>query len=195
MFFRNLKPKSDVFLEVTLVQVYLPVRMGHRDAEKVFISPFSEQLAAAGMGAITGFEAHQPTDQEVSGLTIHIGLTDASRPALLSVTRMLNYLGAPYGSSIRVPDAPGDPIVFGTTEGLELSIGNDVASDATSRKELAAACHDATDSSAISRGWARRENRTLFYFYGENFHDMKDRLSKVLDEDPRFSKASLRRLA
>lgn len=195
MFFRNLMPKTGVTLRVTLADVHLPVRLGHRDAEKAFVVPLTQQLAAAGLGTVAGFEPRRQHEAEIAGLDIYLGLTDAARPALDTVASMLNYLGAPYGSSIRLSEAPGDPILFGSTEGLELSISYEVTSNAEARKSLAQTCRSAIEDHAISRGWVRRADKTLFYFYGESFLEMKKRLSRILENDPRFSDASFRRLA
>lgn len=195
MFFRDLKLKTGVKLRVTLAEVHLPVRLGHRDVGKTFIIPLSHQMAAAGLGTVTGFKGRRQDETEIAGLDVWLGMTDASRASLETVARMLEHLGAPYGSSIRLSDMPGDPLLFGATEGLELSVDADVAPDAEARRELAQTCRSAIEDRAISRGWARRADRTLFYFYGESYAEMKERLSRVLDEDPRFSGAILRRLA
>ena len=195
MFFRDLKPKAGVTLSVTLAEVHLPVRLGHRDAEKVFVAPLSQQLAAINLGTVTGFQARRQREDEISGLDIYLGLTNTALPALRSVARLLDHLRAPCGSSIRLSDAPGDPILFGITEGLELAIETDATPDADTRKELALACRDAVDGQAVSRGWVRRANKTLFYFYGENFSEMRDRMAAFLRQDPRFASAILRRMA
>lgn len=195
MFFRDLKPKPGIKLDVTLAEVHLPVCLGHRDAARTFVAPLSQQLAAAALGTVTGFRARRQEDDAIRGLDIHLGLTDASRPALKTVAGMLEYLCAPIGSSIRLLEGIPDPLLFGVTEGLELSIGSDAAPDAEARKALVQRCGDAIRDQAVSRGWARRADRTLFYFYGENFSQMKDKLTKVLDDDPRYSTAVLRRMA
>lgn len=195
MFFRDLKFKKGVKLKVTLAEVHLPVRLGHRDAKRTFITPLSMQLAAAGIGTVTGFEEYQKDETEIAGLDVYLGLTDASRPALETVAGMLEQLRAPCGSSIRLSDIPGDPVLFGVTEGLELSIGSDMTPDAETRKELAQTCRSAIEDHAVSRGWTRQADRTLFFFYGESFTEMKERLARALDDDPRFSGAVLRRMA
>ena len=195
MFFRDLKLKKGVKLKVTLAEVHLPVRLGHRDVDRTFISPLSQQLAAAGLGTVTGYRGRARDEAEIAGLDIHLGLTDAARPALETVARMLEHLRAPYGSSIRRADMPGDPILCGPTEGLHLYIGTDAAPDAEARKTLVQTCRSAIEDQAVSRGWTRRADRTLFYFYGESFAEMKERLARVLDDDPRFASAVLRRLA
>ena len=195
MFFRDLKFKKGPALKVMLAEIHLPVRLGHRDAEKTFIAPFAQQLAAAGLGTVTGFDPRRQNDSDIAGLDIFVGLTQASKGALETVARMLEQLHAPYGSSIRLTDAPGDPLLFGVAEGLELSIGTEVAPDATARKDLVQACRTAIADHAVSRGWARRADRTSFYFYGTRFDEMKERLTNALEDDPRFASAVLRRLA
>jgi len=47
----------------------------------------------------------------------------------------------------------------------------------------------------VNRGWNKRDDKTLFYFYGDSFADMRDRLREALSDDPRFETAALRRLA
>ncbi len=195
MFFRDLKPKDGVTLRVTLVEVHLPVRLGHRDAAKTFVAPLTRQLAAAGLGTVTAFNVREKSDDEVCGLDIYLGMTNASRSSLETVAGMLEFLQAPCGSSIRVTDTPGDPLVFGITEGLEVSIGNQSAPDGDARRDLALTCRDAVKQEAVSRGWARRADRTLFYFYGESFTEMHKRLDSALEDHPRFSAAVLRRMA
>ncbi|WP_413719960.1 hypothetical protein [Silicimonas sp. MF1-12-2] len=195
VFFRDLKFKKGAALQVMLAEIHLPVRLGHRDAEKTFITPFTQQLAAAGLGTVTGFKPRRVHEDGIEGLDIFVGLTNSSRNALETVARMLEQLSAPYGSSVRLSETPGDPVIFGVTEGLELSIGTDITPDANTRKELVQACRSAIEDRAVSLGWARRADRTLFYFYGERFDEMKKRLDSVLDEDPRFASAVLRRMA
>ena len=195
MLFRNLRHKPGVTLDITLAEVHLPVRLGHRDAQKTFIDPLSQQIAAAGLGTITGFDARQISDHEVVGLDIHLGLTNASRESLGTIARMLEHLRSPCGSSIRLTDTPGDPVLFGTTEGLELSIGTDCTPDVDARKDLAQTCRDAIAEHAVSRGWTKRADQTLFYFYGESFQKMKQSLADALESHPRFSTAALRRMA
>jgi hypothetical protein len=195
MFFRDLKPKPGVTIAVTLVHVHLPVKLGHRDAVATFIGPLSQQLAAANLGAVTGFEPRREGQDEISGLDIFLGVTDPSRSSLETIARMLEFLQAPCGSSIRLSDSISDPVMFGVTEGLELSITSEVAKDPGARKALIETCRDAIQNHAVSRGWTRRNDRTLFYFYGENFARMKENLSQALDDDPRFSGVVLRRMA
>lgn len=193
MFFRDLKPKS-VTMDVILAEVRLPVRLGHRDAAKVFGEPLSRQLAAAALGAVTRVRVHEAGPDDVCGVTLYLGLRSGARDALETVARMLEHLKAPYGSSIRLADI-GKPLVFGVTEGLEISLDDALAPDADSRRDFARGCAEAMKGLAVSRGWARRDGRTKFYFYGENILRMQETLGSFLATHPLLKQATTRRLA
>ena len=179
MFFRDLKPKKGVVLDVTLAEVHLPVRLGHRDAESVFAVPLGRQMAALNMGIVTGCRATERDPGVFTGVEITLGLTDPSRKGLEAVAAILNRLHAPCGSSIRLAEG-GIPTVFGTTEGLELSVDSTFAPDADSRRDVAKVCVEALKGQGVFRGWARQDHRTVFYFYGSDFIRMQERLSETL---------------
>lgn len=196
MFFRDLKPKTNVKLQVSLVEAHLPVRMGHRDAAQVFAEPLGAQLMATGRGTVIDCRAEEHGVQNIVGVDLYLGLTDASRSGLETVARMLDHLSAPCGSSIRMSDAfNADPIMFGTTEGLEVSIHNKAAPNADARRELALTCKTAVEDIGISRGWTQRNGQTLLYFYGDSFAEMQHRLASILKGHPRFGTAITRRMA
>lgn len=194
MFFRNLTPKKNVELEVTLVRVHMPVRLGHRDAEKAFAVPLARQLAAAGLGVVTGYNAHESAPADVFGVDLHLGMTDASREKLNIVARMLEHLSAPYGSSIRLAEG-GEPIVFGVSEGLELSVENDIAPTPEARRSVAQTFSTALKDEGVFRGWVQRGTQTIFYFYGEDVAKMRARLDKVLTANPNLRSTLARRMA
>lgn len=194
MFFRDLRPKTDVTLTVTLVRVHLPVRLGHRDAEASFAEPLARRLAAAGLGVVTGCAAFENAPADVSGIDLHLGMTDASKPKLELVARILEDLQAPFGSSIRLAEG-GQPIVFGVTEGLELSLSSEHAPDSDSRRRLAKACATALENEGVFRGWVQRGGSTVFFFYGADFARMRERVAELIRSNPRFRSASARRMA
>ena len=98
-------------MDVTLTEVRLPVRMGHRDAQKVFGEPLNRQLAATAMGTVTKVTSHEAGPDDICGITLYLGLRNASRDSFESVGRMLEFLHAPCGSSIRRTDG-GEPFLF-----------------------------------------------------------------------------------
>lgn len=193
MFFRDLKLKPTQ-IDVTLGEVRLPVRLGHRDASKVFAEPLNRQLAASAMGTVTKISVHEAAPDEVCGVTLYVGLRDASRSGLESVARMLEFLHAPYGSSIRRSDG-GEPVMFGAAEGLEISVDSTLAPDAPTRRDIAKTCSEAMKGLAINRGWIKRADRTVFYFYGDNVRSMQERLRDTFSSHPVLSTARARRLA
>lgn len=193
MFFRDLKLKQTT-IDVTFVEARLPIRMGHRDASKVFAEPLNRQLAATAMGTLTKVRAHEAGPDDICGVTLYLGLRDASREGLTNVAHMLEFLHAPYGSSIRRADG-GEPILFGIAEGLEISVDSALAPDAPSRRDLAKTCSDAMKGLAINRGWIKRADQTVFYFYGENVRSMQDRLRDAFESHPVLATARARRMA
>ena len=112
MFFRDLKPKTGTTLRVVLAEAHLPVKLGHRDAEKVFGEPLKAQLAAAGLGLVTACTLRKRASGAVVGVDIALALTDGRDSALQTVAAMLESLSAPCGSSIRLTDGVGDPVLF-----------------------------------------------------------------------------------
>lgn len=195
MFFRDVKPKEGVTLDVALANVHLPVKLGHRDAHKLFAEPLKSQLAVAALGTVLDCRSRAWANGQVKGVDLYLGLRDPSQEGLLTIARMLDALAAPCGSSIRLADGIGAPVLFGRTEGLELSISTDVTPNAEARRDLAGTCKGAIDQIGVSRGWNKSDDRTLFYFYGENFEEMKARLGRILSDHPNYGDALLRRVA
>lgn len=195
MLFKNLTLKKDVVLQVSLAEVHLPVVMGHRDAEEILVQPLKDQLAAAGMGTVMEANIQKVGPDQVGGVTLYLGLTDASRAGLQTVARMLEHLAAPCGSSIRLSEGMTDPLIFGQAEGLELSIDRRLTTSEKARRDFTKVCGDALANEAVSRGWTQEQDRTLFFFYGNDLASMRDCLVRVLQNHPKYQGAMLRRMA
>lgn len=195
MMFRDLKIKPGKVHAVTLADVHMPVRLGHRDAKKLFQEPLKEMLAAAALGTVMGCMRRKRANGDVIGVDLYLGLRKPGRDTLETVAGMLESLAAPLGSSIRFSDAHGTPVLFGRTEGIELSVANAAAPTAAARKELAKLCRKALRDNGVNRGWAEANGRTSFFFYSDDFIMMKESIASILSEYPQFADASLRRLA
>ena len=195
MLFKNLTLKKNVVLQVSLVEAHLPVIMGHRDAEEIFVDPLKDQLAAAGMGTVMDTNISTSGDEQVHGVTLYLGLTEGSRDGMQTVARMLEYLAAPCGSSIRLSEGITDPILFGRAEGLELSLDRRLTTSEKARSDFSQICRDAVANLGVFRGWAQEQDRTLFYFYGNDLASMRDSLTRVLQNHPKYQGAMLRRMA
>ncbi|MCV6593620.1 MAG: hypothetical protein OIF48_11750 [Silicimonas sp.] len=195
MFFRDVKPKKGQTRPVCLAQAHLPVKLGHRDAEKVFAAPLKAQLLATGLGTVLGCDTRARASGETLGVDLSLGLNRGTEAALRDVAALLETLSAPCGSSIRLADSLGDPLIFGLTEGLELAIDTPAAPDADSRRDLATACRGALDKLGVSRGWDYKRDQTVFYFYGESYAEMRQRLARVLKASDRYGAATIRRMA
>ncbi len=195
MLFRDLKFKTNTVHGVTLADVHMPVRLGHRDAEKLFAAPLKEQLAAAALGTVMGSMLRKRASGEVIGVDLYLGLRQPGRAALETVADMLETLSAPFGSSIRFSEAPGTPLLFGRAEGLELAVENELTPDADARQTLAEMCRSAIGKIGVNRGWIEKDGHTRFFFYGDDYTEMRDRLARILANHPDYKDAYLRRLA
>ena len=195
MFFRDLKMKAGAVKAVTLADVHMPVRLGHGDAEKLFAEPLKQPLAAAGLGTVMGCMRRKRANGEVIGVDLYLGLRHPSAETLKTVARMLEHLSAPLGSSIRLSDAQGTPLLFGRSEGLELSIARDAIPNAEACRKLSKICNRAIEKIGVTRGWAEQGGRTRFFFYSEDIAAMQEGLLNILSGYPEYHGASLRRLA
>ena len=193
MFFRDVQPKEGIKLDVDLANVHVPVKLGRDHAHKFFAEPLKAQMTVASLGTVLDCRSRVRSDGQIKGVDLYLGMRDSSRNGLLSVARMLETLAAPCGSSIRLAEGISDPIIFGRTEGLELSI--DAAADRDMCNRLAESCETIIDNIGVSHGWSRAQDRNLFYFYGENFDEMKARLDQLLEGLPEFDNAVVKRVA
>lgn len=195
MFFRDLTFKRNTLHDVQLAEVHLPVRLDHNDAERLYAEPLKAQMAVIGLGTVLDCKLRARASGDVIGIDLFLGLKDTSKTALFQVTAILEQLTVPLGSSIRLTDAPGQPILFGHAEGIELALSRDLVPDAKTRRDLAGMCRDVIKDLGVNRGWVERDGMTRLYFYGEDYHSMKERLAKILSAHPKYADASLRRLA
>lgn len=181
MFFRAVRPKRDAAIAVTLAHVHLPVRLGHRDARAVFARPLAERMAVLASGTVCACDTREAAPGDIVGVDLHVGLRDPSRAGLAGVARLLEALSAPLGSSIRLADG-GEPLLFGSAEGLEVAVETARAPDPESRRAIARACAEALKGAAVFRGWALRPHGTVLYFYGASLGDMQARIAGSLPE-------------
>jgi hypothetical protein len=140
-------------------------------------------------------ELRKRASGEVIGVNLFLGLTKPGKDTLETVARMLEALSAPCGSSIRLSDATGMPLMFGLAEGLELSIDSTCGPDAAAQRAFAMTCRETAEKIGVNRGWSDRGGRTRFFFYSENLPAMRKGLARILEDHPEFSGAALRRLA
>ena len=195
MYFKNLIRKDGVALKVSLANVHLPVRLGHKNAKQLFAEPLNDQLCATGRGSVMDCSIRKRHSGQIIGVDLYLGLTDASKGGLRVVAQMLEALSAPCGSSIRLPDGTNDPLVFGRAEGLEVAVETQHLHDPDAGRDLVATCRDAINDLGVSRGWDERADHTRAYFYGENFEAMRDMVETILEDHPQYHGAYLKRLA
>ena len=195
MFFRDLTPKKGAIFDVILAEAYLPVRVGQDTAEQLYAAPLNAQLQATGRGTVMSCEERRRTDGTMIGIDLYLGLRDGSQDSLQTVAHMLEHLTAPCGSSLQLSDSFAEPLIFGEMEGLEIYFDPAIAPDAQARQNFFRTCEKAVRSIAISRGWDACQDKTHFYFYGEDYEAMRKTIAPILDNHPIYRSALLRRLS
>ncbi|MDA8586477.1 hypothetical protein N9L47_09445 [Rhodobacteraceae bacterium] len=195
MFFRDIKPKRGNTMKVTLADAHLPVKMGNRDAELVFGAPLQAQLAATNLGTVISCDTRKRASGAAIGVDIALGLTNGSEATLRSVASLLEVLSAPCGSSVRLSEGVGIPMIFGVTEGLEVAIDTPATTTPGARHDLTKTCTGALKDTGVCRGWDQRQDTTVFYFYGESYADMRERLTRALSATTEFCDATIQRMA
>lgn len=195
MLFRNLRKKEGAVIDVSLANVHLPVKIGHKNAKQLFAEPLNDQLFATGRGSVMECTIRKRATGLIIGVDLFLGLRDVSKDGLRVVAGMLEGLAAPCGSSIRLPDGTNDPLVFGRAEGLEVSVEAHQTPDPDACRDLVETCRDAINDLGISRGFDDTADRTSAYFYGESFEAMRDTVETILEDHPLYRGAFLKRMA
>lgn len=193
MFFRDLKPKTDVTLMVYPVHAHLPVRLGNHDASEVFGAPLADRLMAAGLGHVTECRARIRNRTETEGVDLFLSLTSITDDAFATVARILEGLGAPQGSTMRMVD--GGPVTtFGRSVGMGVYIDDSRGTDARGVRRMADACVKSMNDAATLAGTARVQDRIAFYFYGDDYAAMRRNLSEGKARHPALRSVVTRRL-
>ena len=193
MFFRNLKPKPDQAFETTPVHVMLPVHLSSQDAATAFAEPFGRQLAAASLGHVTDAQTRKTPLGVSEGYDLFIALRRTDDETLSDVIRMLEHLGAPKGSTLRLVDGSMSR-PFGRAVGMEISVDARPGTHDTRVRRLSRACSEVVGDVAMLQGSVTLQDRISFYFYGVDFETMREGLAERMRNHPLLSGATLRKL-
>ena len=194
MLFRALTMKKAQPLNVMPAHAYLPMRIGHCDVATSIAKPLAAKLAVVGLGGVTEATVRRDSHGDACGIDLFLALTIPTLETLKTVALILEDMNAPVGSSIRLVDG-GTPHIFGRTEGLGLYIGGLGETDAgTIQTDVLEVCKSALADTGSFQGWSQMKDRTVLYFYGENFSAMRRALTRVLETRPQLRDTYARRL-
>ena len=169
-------------LYITLNARLRPLDRGDR-----YEDPLQEVLDAEAPGShISGGGTLLTAEREPALCDIDIDVEGDAQKALELVIRALESAGAPKGCVARVDD--GEPVAFGSTEGLALYLnGTDLPDEvyATSDiNDLIAALHSSLDGAGHMQSYWQGPTETAVYLYGPSAARMTELITGVLDTYP-----------
>jgi hypothetical protein len=167
--------------------VHLNARLQPKHRGEYYEDPLDEVLASRAPGSHVvggGTSFSQETGQLSCDIEVDLSGDPATTMAL--VIEVLEFYGAPVGSSYRLDDA--EPVSFGVTHGYALSL------DGTSLPDEVYATHDVNEligalteelgDSALLQSWWEGPERTQFYFYGRDAGLLKQVLESATARFP-----------
>ena len=170
-----------------IVVVHLNVRSQPLQRGEFFEDPLDELLAEEGMGSVVGGGtelADEPAG--LSSCSIEISVTDADPDTIQTIIVLLEKLGAPKGSEMRIEGEA--PIPFGVTEGLALFLNRtDVPGEVYESSAVNATLSGLSDAmigKGILLGYWEGSRETALYFYGTSFDAMKEAALAYTVRDP-----------
>lgn len=182
-----------------VIVAHLNARLQPVQRGKFFEDPLDVILKEKGIGEVVGGGTDLAPDPfGISACDIEISVTDCSEAVLKEVKQVLDLLGAPKGSELRLP-GPVSPIAFGVMEGMAIFInGTDLSAETYANsdinKTITSLC-DALGEQGELRGYWEGNRETALYFYGSNFLAMKASVTPYIDSDPLCRLCRVERIA
>lgn len=159
MYFRDMKCEAGQALMSEVAILRLPLRIGGRDPGEAVAGPVSRRLEKRGLAQVSSWRVWTEGEGHVRGIEFTLTLAQPTRPGLLAVADALRQ--APAGSSVRF-SAGGDPVVFGGSEAVEVTLPR---SDHDTRG-LAEKCARSLGRRGTVRGWSSDATATRLFIYG-----------------------------
>ena len=170
-----------------IVVAHLNVRSQPLQRGEFFEDPLEELLAAEGMGGVVGGRtrlADEPAG--ISSCDIEISLNDTDPDTIQKIIVILEKLGAPKGSEIRIEGRV--PAPFGATEGLALFLnGTDLPREVYESADVnttLSGLSNAMTGKGMFLGHWEGSRETALYFYGASFDAMKEAALAYTASDP-----------
>jgi hypothetical protein len=181
-----------------IVVAHLNVRSQPLQRGEFFEDPLDELLAEEGLGSVVGGGtelADEPAG--VSSSEIEISVTDTDPDTILKIIVMLEKLGAPKGSEIRIEGRA--PAPFGATEGLALFLnGTDLPGEVYESADVNATLSglsNAMTGKGMLLGHWEGSRETALYFYGPSFDAMKEAALAYTIRDPLCRQCRIEQIA
>lgn len=201
-FFKNLfgkkkeiQEEKSEFIVITLNDKIQPIDRG-----EYYEIGLEKILLENKIGEITGGGTMQHQNGEIDFVDIEIELSseEISDENLNKIIVYLEEKGAPKNSKITI-EKTNKIIPFGKLEGIGVyldgkNLDEDVYKNCDSNFVVSEIKNLIDDKTDIVKFWEGSEN-TALYFYGDSFIEMKNRISKFMNEYPLCKNAEIKQIA
>lgn len=194
--FKKKEPKNEAPSHFIVAQLNARIQPMHRG--EFFEDPLSEELQRASIGEITGGGTMQNENGEIAFCDIEIELAKPDPQAADKVIEVLERLGAPKGSKLKI-EAENRDVPFGVSEGMAVYLnGTDLPDD------VYKTCDSNFIYSELDRllegegrvlSYWQGPTETAFYMYGKSFEQMKAKIAEFIATYPLCQKCRIDQIA
>lgn len=169
------------------MDIHLAARVQPMHRGEIYEDPLMAVLANKAPGSkIVGGGSELDLDQGVLSCDIELAVTGAPDEGLAIVTSVLEDLGAPIGSFVRMPGR--DRVPFGVTHGygLELDGVNQPAAvyEENDPDDLIAALGERLEGIGVLQSWWEGPRNTVLYYYARDGDALRDILHTAASLSP-----------
>ena len=184
--------------ESIFIVAQLNARLQPKHRAELFEDPLDDALQKLGIGTITGGGTSQNEDGEVAYCDIDIQITSANEHAVQSVIGLLEGLGAPRGSTLRMREGER-ALPFGTTEGMAIYLnGTDLPDEVYQQYDSGVVYSEIErllDECGEIYSYWQGPTETALYLYGNSFKEMHEKVSGFLATYPLCQKSRIAQIA
>lgn len=194
--FKKKEQKNESPSHFIVAQLNARIQPMHRG--EFFEDPLDNEIQRASIGEVTGGGTMQGQNGEIEYCDIEIELTKPNNEAAGKIIEVLERLGAPKGSKLKI-EAENREIPFGITEGLAVylngtNLPDDVYSTCDSNFVYSEFERLLENEGRVLSYWDG-PTETAFYLYGNSCEQMKSKLSEFISTYPLCEKCRIVQIA
>jgi hypothetical protein len=182
--------------EMVIIQLNARLQPMHRG--EFFEDPLDAKLKAVGLGEVSGGGTMQAESGEIDYCDIELQMTDTGDEAIGKLVALLEQLGAPKGSKVRISSSQAEHAV-GRAEGMAVYLNGTDLPDETYQSCDSNVVYSELDRLVEGKGrvlsYWQGPRETAFYLYGDSFADMKQRTAEFLATYPLCAKCRVTQVA
>lgn len=196
MFAKLFRRKSDI--RTSIIVAHIAARLQPVQRGEFFEDPLDASLVALGLGSVTGGRTELADDPiGIRSCDVEISPKDTAEQTIREIINILERLGAPKGSEIRIQDQ--EPVPFGVLEGMAVLLdGTGLPRQVYEQSDInstLAGLSKALLGKGQLRGHWEGSRETSLYFYGASFAEMRDAATTFASADPLCAQCRIEQIA